>query len=49
MGLPPLQRQRRDRNQTATDDQVYERFKKRYVLVLHRYESEYEIDLGPNA
>ncbi|KAJ9106102.1 hypothetical protein QFC21_001244 [Naganishia friedmannii] len=31
MGLPPLQRQRKDRNQTATDDQVYERFKKRYV------------------
>jgi hypothetical protein len=31
-GLPPLNRgnnRQRDRNETATDDQVYERFKKR--------------------
>lgn len=31
-GLPPLNRgQQRERNETATDDQVYERFKKRCV------------------
>jgi hypothetical protein len=29
MGLPPLQRYRRERVENATDDQVYERFKKR--------------------
>lgn len=29
MGLPPLQRHRRERVENATDDQVYERFKKR--------------------
>ena len=31
MGLPPLQRYRRERVENATDDQVYERFKKRSV------------------
>lgn len=31
-GLPPTQRAPRgDRNQEATDDQAYERFKKRFV------------------
>lgn len=29
MGLPPKPRYRRDRVEVATDDQVYERFKKR--------------------
>lgn len=29
MGLPPKQRYRREKVEVATDDQVYERFKKR--------------------